>query len=96
MTLAGIAITSLPMVGYLASLGILDDTARSLYAITEIYGDSPSELFPRPIPPLSQIDSVRLSPELVLPGMLVNGTDGLAASPGFQHIVAFSGWADRR
>jgi len=93
-TLVGIAITSVPMIVYLASVGILDDMWQRLVAITGIYGDSPAGLFPPLLPLTSQIQSVRLSPDLMLPGMLVNGVNGLAADHGYQLLLAFSGWID--
>jgi hypothetical protein len=93
-TLAGIVIASLPMLAYLAINGILDDTIDSVVAIFGIYGDSPTGLFPSLLPPLAQIDAVRLSPDLVLPGMLVNGMQGLAARPEYQVLRLYSGWVD--
>ena len=46
------------------------------------------------IPPTAQIDAVRVSPGLVMPGMLINGTKGLAANPTYKYLVANTGWVD--
>lgn len=93
-TLAGIALASLPMVVYLAINGIFDDFIRSVTLIAGIYGDSPVGLFPSLFPLTEQIDAVRMSQDLVVPGMLANGTDGLAASHAYQYLIAYTGWID--
>jgi hypothetical protein len=82
------------MVAYLALNGILDDFVRSVFLIAGIYGDSPVGLFPSLFPLTGQIDAVRLSQDLVVPGMLANGTDGLAASHAYQYLIAYTGWID--
>lgn len=93
-TLCGIAAASLPICLYLASLGILDDVITSVVKITQIYGDSPTGLFPSLFPLTGQIDAVRMSTGLVLPGMLINVFEGIGKDPFYHHLVLFSGWVD--
>ncbi len=92
--LSGIVVTSLPMVGYLAAVGILDDMIQNMIAISRIYNDSPTGIFPDLWPLNAQIDSVRSSPGLVMPGMLVNGLRGLASHHGYQYLTAYTGLVD--
>lgn len=93
-TLAGIVCASLPMIAFLASIGILDETIESVIKITQIYSDSPVGLFPGLFPPTEQLESVRMSSGLVLPGMLINIFEGIGRDPFYHHLVLFTGWVD--
>ena len=94
LTLLGVAAVSLPMVAYLVYFGILDEMVDGAIKITQIYGDSPTGLFPGLFPLTGQLDSVRMSAGLVLPGMLVNTFYGFAGTQWFLYLVFFSGWID--
>ncbi|MCP4038982.1 MAG: hypothetical protein GY733_18735 [bacterium] len=93
-TLAGIACASVPMVVYLAATGILDDMIGGVAAITQVYSDSPTGLFPDLLPLTEQLDAVRLSTGLVLPGMLINVFHGIGRDPFYHHLVLFTGMVD--
>jgi len=93
-TLAGIIVASIPMILYLAAVGIFDDMVDAVIAITQIYSDSPTGLFPGLFPPLEQLDALRLSTGLVMPGMLINPFSQIGRSPMYHHIVLFTGWVD--
>ncbi|MDP6979698.1 MAG: hypothetical protein QF570_14020, partial [Myxococcota bacterium] len=90
----GIAIVSLLPLGYLAGTGTLDEMVSGAIAITQVYSDSPTGLFPSPFPVLEQIDAVRLSTGLVLPGMLINVFYGIGRDPFYHHLVLFTGAVD--
>ena len=93
-TLLGIAAASVPMLIYLASIGILDEMVDGVIKITQIYSDSPTGLFPGLFPPFGQLDSVRMSSGLVLPGMLINAFDGIGRDLFYHHFVLYTGWID--
>ena len=93
-TLAGIAVASVPMVVYLASIGILDEMIDGAIKITQIYSDSPTGLFPNLFPLFGQLDSVRLSSGLVLPGMLINAFEGIGRDRFYHNLVLYTGWID--
>ncbi len=94
VVVAGIAVASLPPLAYLTATGTLDEMIAGAIAITQVYSDSPSGLFPLPLPLLEQIDAVRLSTGLVLPGMLINVFHGIGRDPFYHHLVLFTGVVD--
>lgn len=93
-TIAGIAVASIPMTLYLASVGILDEMIDGVAKITQIYSDSPTGLFPDLFPLFGQLDAVRMSSGLVLPGMLINAFEGIGRDRFYHNLVLYTGWVD--
>jgi hypothetical protein len=89
--LAGIAAGSLPFVVFLGATGSLSPMFESLLALSRVYGDVPSDLFPSLFPLTGQLDALRTNPDLVFPGMLSNA---IGEERVFRELLAYTGWLD--
>jgi len=90
-TLAGIASVSVPQILYLVATHSLIPMVDSLVALTRIYADVPSGIFPDLWPAGAQLDGVRQNPLRVLPGMMWSS---LWAAPDFRYLMKYSGLID--